>query len=250
MRKAVMLLLIACALSASFVVAQNHAKPWTQWSEKDAKKTLEDSPWAQTLVQIDAPQMFPNAGQYLIIPKYYDPSVYSRPDQKLADIADPVNYHIRFLSAKPVRQALVRVAELQQQKADPELLKGQRDFVESKFDQWIVVAVVFTCKNQRYYQPVMQLFNGATLSTLKNSVFLELNDGRRLFLEDYTVPSTDGLGAKFMFSRKVKGTPFITAKSKTVRFFARLTSSEASRPLIFNMRFNIADFRYEGVLEF
>jgi len=232
------------------VVAQNRAKPWTQWSEEDSKKILENSPWAQTLVQTDAPQMFPNAGQYLIIPKYFDPSVYSRPDQKLADIADSVDYYIRFLSAKPVRQALVRDAELRRRKADPELLKGQRDFVESKFDQSIVVAVGFTCKNQRYYEPVMQLFNGATLSTLKNSAFLELNDGSRLFLEDYKVPGTDGLGAKFVFPRTVNGTPFITPKSKTVRFFARLTSSEASRPLILRMLFTVAEFTYEGVLEF
>ena len=247
MRKAVLLLLIACAPSESLLVAQNPAKPWTQWSEGDAKKILENSPWAQRLLQINAPQMFPNAGQYLIIPPG-NPS-YAH-NQSLDGMTDAVNYYIRFLSAKPVRQALVRVAELDRQKADPDLLKRQRDFVESKFDEWIVISVVFTCRNQRYHQPVTQLFNDATSAKLRNRVFLERNDGNRLYLEAYVVPGPDGLGARFMFPREVNGTPFITGKSKTARFYAALQNSRASLPLVFDMRFTIADFRYEGVLEF
>ncbi len=250
MRKASILLLIACALSISLLFARRQAKPWMQWSEQDAKKILADSPWAQTLEQIDAPEMFPNAGQYIIIPKYGDPSTYSKPNQKVGDFADSVNYYVRFLSARPIREALVRVAQLRQQKIDPEFQKEQRDFIDSKFDRRIVVTITFACRNQRYFQPVMHLFNGGSLSTLKNIVFLELEDGRRVFLEDYNAPGADGLGAKFMFPRYVNGTPFITAKSKSVRFFAKLTRAEASRPLIFNMRFKVSDFMYDGVLEF
>jgi hypothetical protein len=96
----------------------------------------------------------------------------------------------------------------------------------------------------------MQMFNGATLGTLKNDTFLELSNGKRLFLKDYKAPSSDGLGAKFMFPRNVDGMPFIAAKSGKARFFARLTSSEASRRMILNMLFKVADFRYEGTLEY
>jgi hypothetical protein len=233
------------------VGAQEQMKPWTKWSEEYATKILENSPWAQTQVQTDAALMFPNAGQFIIIPERSALDTSSPPDLALsANSASYVDYYIRFLSAKPVRQAFARVAELHQQNADPQLLKGLRDFVESKFDQWILVAITFESKNQRFSGPVMQLFNGATVGTLKNNTFLELNNGKRLFLEDYKAPSSDGLGAKFMFPRTVNGVPFIAAESGKVRFFAKLTSSEASRPLILNMVFKVSDFRYEGSLEY
>jgi hypothetical protein len=251
MKRTTRLFLIACALSASVVGAQQQMKPWAKWSEEYAKKILENSPWAQTQVQINTSQMFPNAGQGYIDPERSALDTSLPPNSvPPANLLNAVYYCIQFLSAKPVRQALVRVAELHQQNADPQVLKGLRDFVESKFDQWIVIAVTFESKNQRFSGPVMQMFSGATLGTLKNNTFLELSNGKHLFLEDYQAPTSEGLGAKFLFPRTVNGVPFITAESGKVRFFAILTSSEASRPLILNMQFKVADFRYEGALEY
>lgn len=66
MKRTMKVFLIACALSASVVGAQQQMKPWAKWSEEYAKKILENSPWAQTQVQINTSQMFPNAGQRTI----------------------------------------------------------------------------------------------------------------------------------------------------------------------------------------
>jgi hypothetical protein len=251
MKRMMKVFVIASVISASVVVAQEPTQPWPKWSEKDAKKILENSPWAQTQVQTNTPEMFPNAGQRVINPDTGIAGASGNPDQLPGNNPDnSVNYYIRFLSAKPIRQAFARLAELRQKNADPQMLNGLRDLVERKFDQWIVVAVAFESKNQRFSGPVMYMFNGATFGTLRNSAFLELNNGKRLFLADYQAPSSDGLGAKFIFPRTVDGMPFITAENGKVRFIARITSSEASTPLFLNMQFKVADFKYEGVLEY
>ena len=44
---------IAIALAVVFALtlvagAQKKMKPWTEWSDKDIKKILDDSPWGQT----------------------------------------------------------------------------------------------------------------------------------------------------------------------------------------------------------
>lgn len=225
-------------------------KPWTDWSEKDAKKILEDSAWAQTQVQTDTSQMFYHPLQGTLTP---GTPASSSPD--MVNQAVSVNYHIRFLSAKPVRQAFARLIEFAQKNPDQRLLKGLRDFVDRRFDQWIVVAVTFDCKDQRYSMPAMQLFNSAVLSTLKNNTYLELQNGKRLFIEDYKAPINDGLGAKFIFARIVDGESFITPDSGEVRFYSELPSpgeqvASSSKSLILNMRFKVASFMYEGILEY
>jgi hypothetical protein len=250
MKRIAIALWIACALLTSTAGAQKKMKPWTQWSEKDAKKILENSPWAQTQVQTDTSQMF-----YRDLQGTLTPGAPASESPDMLNQAVSVNYHIRFLSAKPVRQAFARVVELEQKNADPRLLKGLRDFVDRKFDQWIVVAVTFDSKDQRYSMPAMQLFNSAVLSTLKNNTYLELKNGKRLFIEDYKAPINDGLGAKFIFPRMVDGQPFITAESGEVRFYSELPvpgdqSGSSSKSLILTMRFKVADFMYEGALEY
>jgi hypothetical protein len=234
--------------------AQDRIKIWPDWSMKDAEKILNDSPWGQTQVQADAQQMFPNLAVSNMDILYG--AAAPRMDDRYQrtpppDLTNSVDYYIRFLSAKPIRQAYARITELQQPNANPQLLQGLRDFVASKFSQEIVVAVAFESKNNpRFTGPVMLLFKGATLSTLKHDTYLDLDNGKRIFLEDYKAPGSDGLGAKFIFPRTVNGVPVITAQSGEVLFFAKLTSKNASKPLIINMRFKVGNFKYEGSLEY
>ena len=48
---------LACSLVAQ---AQWEKKPYAEWSEKEAQKLLNDSPWGQTQVISDTSQMFGN----------------------------------------------------------------------------------------------------------------------------------------------------------------------------------------------
>jgi hypothetical protein len=50
----------------------------------------------------------------------------------------------------------------------------------------------------------------------------------------------------------VDNAPFISPKAGPVRFFSRFPTRNwsAKTPLIFNMKFKIADFEYNGALEY
>ena len=91
----------------------------------------------------------------------------------------------------------------------------------------------------------MMLINSATAGTLKNSAYLERQDGKRLFLIDYKSPIADGLGAKFIFPRQVNGENFLDAKSDSVRFIVELSNT-----VKLNMRFKVSDMMFEDKLEY
>jgi hypothetical protein len=224
------------------VSAQKKIKPWTEWSKKEAEKILNDSPWGQTQIVTDTSEMT------------YRPTVTgTTADRSVSDTRTErgalnqeifVKYRIRFLSARPIRQAFARVIEIEQKEADSHLSEQLRSFVDRRFDEYIVVAVAFESNDQRFSGPVMQEINSAVSSTLKNSTYLERKDGKRLFLMDYRAPINDGMGAKFIFPRMVDGQSFIKSDSGDVRFFA-----EVGKKVKLDMRFKVSDMVLEGQLE-
>lgn len=238
MKKAVTLILALLCLSQA-VPAQKKFKPWTQWNEKEALKILNDSPWGQTQVESDLSEMF------------YSPTSRSgdlaqgRLERGAFNRAMFLNVRIRFLSALPIRQAFARVFQLQQEQPSPQAEKQMLELIHRRFDEWIVVAVDYDSSDWRVSGPAMQLFASATTGTLKNDTYLELKNGSRNFLAAYQPPGSDGLGAQFFFAREVDDVPFIDADAGRVRFY-----SEVGSGLRLDMRFDVADFIYEGVLQY
>ena len=220
--------------------AQKKVKPWTEWSKKEAEKILNDSPWGQTQVVTDTSEITytPTSGNTR------RSNEDGRAERGAVNQEVFVRYRIRFLSARPIRQGFARMVEIDQKTADPQLSDQLRGFVERNFDDFIVVAVTFESNDQRFAGPVMQEINSAVANTLKNNTYLERSDGKRLFLMEYRAPINDGLGAKFVFPRKVDGQPFIT-NAGDIRFFA-----EVGKNVKLNQRFRISDMMYEGKLEF
>jgi len=227
--------------------AQKKMKPWTEWSEKEVNKMLNDSAWGQTQTETDTSEMFysPNSqNRNPIGNRPLDTSGGSSNDrstQGQLNQATTVDYRIRLLTAKPIRQALARRAQMQ----NPELAEKLKAFAERHTDEYLVVAVDFESKDRRFSGPAMQIFNSANTGVLKNNTYLENNDGRRLFLQEYIAPINDGMGAKFVFPRKHNNAPFVNEQSGYLRFF-----SEMSKNLRLNMRFKIADMTYDGKLEY
>jgi hypothetical protein len=238
--------LIAAALLVSLAwlgvaATQKKVKPWTEWSKKEAEKVLNDSPWGQTQVVTDTSEITytPTSGNTR------RSNEAGRAERGAVNQEVFVRYRIRFLSARPIRQGLARMVEIDQKTADPQLSGQLRGFVERNFDDFIVVAVTFESNDQRFAGPVMQDINSAVANTLKNDTYLERSDGKRLFLMDYRAPINDGLGAKFVFPRKLDGKAFITPDAGDIRFF-----TEVGKNVRLNQRFKISDMMYEGKLEF
>jgi hypothetical protein len=159
--------------------------------------------------------------------------------------ATSVNYRVRILSARPIREAFARHVLFSQKSEDPQLVAQLKSFVDRDFSQYIVVAVTYDTKDPRFANVPNQAFAGAVTANLKTTTYLDRNDGKRLFLADYRPPSADGMGAKFIFLRNVEGKPFVTSENSSVRFY-----SEIGGKVKLDVRFKISDMQYNGRLEY
>lgn len=222
------------------VYAQKKEQSWTGWSKREAEKMLTSSPWAQTQVETDVTEMFYTPTS----PRGGAPNASSRAEQGATNQEVNLQFHIRFFSARPIRQALARLYQLQQ-KPTEEQLKGLHDFATAVPANVIIVAVTYESTDKRAVGKVLQLFGTAITATLKNKVYLERKDGTRLFLQEYVPPGRDGFGARFIFPRFVNERPFINEDSGEVRFYAELKDN-----MKLNMRFSVSQMMYNDRLEY
>lgn len=252
--KKLLVTLLTMILAASVVLSQE--KPWAEWTKAEADKILNHSPWGQTQTETDTSEMVytptsqggnsPSTRSETIRGATDRQSVNnSRSTQGATNQAISVNYHVRLLSAKPVRQAFMRVIEIAQKKRDEELLEGLQSFVQRDFSNYIVVAVAFDSTDGRFSGPALQTFASATLGTLRNNTYLERKDGKRVFLMEYHAPINDGMGAKFIFPRIVDEKKFLNLESGSVRFV-----SEVGGQIKLNVTFKMSEMIYNGQLEY
>ena len=212
--------------------AQWNKKPYTEWSEKEATKLLNDSPWCQTQNVTDTSQM---TGQ-------------ARMDSSQSRVAEVlnVNLRIRFFSAKPVRQALSQVLELKNKdKITAQLAAQLKAFAAADFPDYVVVTVLSESdKASRLLQQIQASFYKITTNELINNTYL-LAGGKRVFIKEYQPPGKDGFGARYIFPRIVDGKPFITPETGDALFH-----SEALGMVTLNMRYKVKEMMFDGKLEY
>lgn len=239
-RTCLCLAILFCLVLSVGVEAQKLPDSWTEWSKKDAEKLLTSSPWAQTQVETDLTEMFYTPTS----PRSGAPNSSSRAAQGATNQEVSLRYHIRFFSARPIRQALARLYQLQH-KPNEEELKGLNDFASAAAANVIIVAVTYESEDKRALGRMLQLFSSAITATLKNKVYLERKDGTRLFLQEYVPPGRDGFGARFVFARFLNERLFIKEDTGEVRFFAEFAES-----VKLNMRFSVSQMMFNNRLEY
>lgn len=239
------------AMFASSAFAQKD-KQWTELSEKEAAKILNDSPWGQTQVEgrADTPSSTSAitvvAGSNRNGERIISSSDASRLESGQPKADKTVRYRARFLSAKPVRGAYAKIVMLKKgDTADEGFATQLQEFVNRDFGNYVVVAVTPEAADQKLVDPMIQFLTTATADAFKEKVYLERKDGKKLMLADYRPPGPDGMGAKFVFMRTLEGQPFLTAESDNVRFFAQFNDK-----LKLNVRYKVADMMYDGKLEY
>jgi hypothetical protein len=246
MKALVILLLAAFTISLTFSagVAQKKDKPWTEWSMEDAEKILNDSPWAKTQTDTETTQkLYSRTSDSNLSADTVTAATTSRLSRGAVNQNVDVRFRVRLFSARPVRQALARILELQQ-KPKAELLTRLHNFAEMKSVSSIIITVTFESNEPAYLGSTMRAFNGATTAILSSKTYLERSDGKRVFLEQYVPPGKDGFGARFIFPRLVDGSPLLTADSGELRFHAEYPGLEIDR------RFKVADMLLKGELEY
>ena len=218
--------------------AQWNKKPYTEWSEKEAMKLLNESPWGQTQVYSDTSNTFgtgPGRG------------AAGTGDRVSGDYnAYHMNIRIRFLSAKPIRQAFSRLIALKQKDAmNPQLDAQLKAFASQDLPDYIIVAVdADSSEAKNEIREFRALLDTRTTVDLKNNTYLSVG-GERVFISDYQPPKKDGLGAKFIFPRNVNGKPLLTPEANEVQFY-----SEFSSKYKLTMRFKVKDMTFDNKLEY
>ena len=249
---AVVALLLFMTIAAS---AQKENYSWMELPRKEAERILTNSPWSQTQVDTDASEMFyspTRPGTSAVAQTTTKGNIgtqqsinNNRADRGALNEEVHTSYRISFLSARPIRQAFAKMILSSERGPNEQLASQLQAFVERDFSSFVVIAVKIDSTDQRFLGPVMQAINSATTGTLKNTTYLERQDGQRVFLMQYNAPIADNLGAKFIFPRLVDGQPFLKSDSGGVRFFAQFNDS-----FKINMVYKVREMVFEQKLEY
>ncbi len=211
------------------------SKPYQQWIKDDIIKIASDSPWAQ--VQ----QAKPATGEY--VPTDYLPSVT-----------------IRLRSALPIRQALLRLKQLEAK------YDKMSDKERSAFDAKMKGLLECPACGDNYVvtlgPPISQhqMKNGlgslvnTNLSLLQNRVYLANERGERRELIHFVAPKHDEDEAVFYFSRfNDKGNPLLTLESKKLFFIfeaQNLHTGDGLGLIPERFEFDVAKLVMNGKVEF
>lgn len=235
-------LLLILLLTATSVVAQR-AKPWMEWNMKETINILTDSPWGRTQLETKEAER----GSTAVTNTGSSATMVPRDASKEAPgaITSYIKYYIRLLSAKPVRQAIVRKLILEAPDMATERKEQLTAFSEAATSDFIVIAVVAEAKDRSMGDEAIKAFKSATIESLMDSTYLERLDGQRVMLSDFKPPVADGLGAKFVFPRMLNGQPFLEPGSGQLKFYSQL-----SKKIKLQARYKVSEMMYEGRLEY
>ena len=219
MKRSVFSLLLVLAVATALHAQFWQKKPPQEWSKSDCQKMLSNSPWAKSqvvtqimLARTTEPSEAPTAGTAGAI---------QTPGR---DVQPEVRYEVRFLSATPVRQALVRQVQQspQFQKLAPEQKKSaeeqQAGFINTLYPDHVVVQVSYTTNVTGYQAEMERAWTRPTAAEMKLNTFLN-TPSARVELLDVIRPAGGG-ELHLVFPRNVGGQPILqpTDKKAAVEF--------------------------------
>jgi hypothetical protein len=126
-----------------------------------------------------------------------------------------------------------------------ELAEQLKQFASGEFLEYIVVAVTSDASDAGSNVQQAAALLRRDNAELKNTTYLEIKGGKRIFLQEFQPTRPDGFGARFIFQRLVEGKPFITPESEEIHFVAPLSDQYR-----LDRRYKIKDMMYEGKLEY
>ena len=184
-------------------------KPYTEWTEKECRKLLQNSPWAKryslggVIIEVIHPTQVEGV-------------------ERVRESNPRMEYDVRLLSALPIRQALVR---LQQINADYDKMSpGQRQAFDQKaetllnrqYHDIVVVLVDYRSNTNMYDMEMARYWQQKTTETLKNFVFLG-GGGKLAPLLGYAAGQGSARTFQLVFPREHEGRPLLRPDSKSLR---------------------------------
>jgi hypothetical protein len=177
-------------------------EPFHQWSLDRAVKLLNDSPWAR---QETYTRVIKGVGSGISGEK----EIYN-------------TFYVRFLSARPVREAYARIQQIQhgydKMPADKrrQFEQAQVGNLNMNVSRWIVVSVSFRSNDPNEESSVRHFFQSETVETLKTKAFLSTSSFPQVELSAYFPQQEESIGAKFVFRREIDGMPVVAGDCRKV----------------------------------
>jgi hypothetical protein len=228
---------LVCSLAGS---AQWSKKPYIDWTEKDALKLLDDSPWGQTHV-------FASNTRKGVVPDR-DADRERAMDQGGSSVSyiSQINFHVRFLTAKPVRLAISRLYQIKEPGARNDQFAAKlKSFINEESPEEVIVSVFADGPRQSIkLQRARELLERLTTDDLKKTTYLVSGD-RRVYLKEYQPPGPDQIGARLIFPRTLDGKPIAESQTGAIRFHSELSDAYA-----LDHSFKLKNMVYEGKLEY
>jgi hypothetical protein len=216
-------------------------KDWKQLKKDEVYKILNDSPWAKNFTNIDVSYSYTglNKGAF---------------DSTRLVAAPPLI--VRFYSSLRIRQALLRLRQLQVN------YDNLTDVQKAEFDE--KNKTVLKCDNcKNYYvfillQPVSNPneksiignhFKDNKVSDFKDTIFLTNDRKEKRELEEFVAPKTDADVAVFYFPvMDEKQNPLITEQTKKITL--NFKSSLMKTPYLQNIEFDVTKMMINGKFDF
>ena len=239
-------------LSIGFATQQQAGKPFTQWSRSEAEAILNNPPWAirnEVRIRFDKERQVA-AGSYSGVS-----SAAAAQAQTEVTSQVPVDFifTLRLRSALPVRQALVRLRQLE---SDRKMSDRERASYDARTKGLLecpacVNNYVITLSSKSTNSPgadaVYTLFKGGRLADLQRYVYLANERGERRQLIHFVPPKASGDEATFYFPRlDDRGAPLLTPENK--QLVINLTDNQINP--ITNFRIDVSRLVRDGKVEF
>lgn len=235
--------------------AQNELpdKSFQHWSKGEAEKILNNSPWAkqqEVRIKFDK-ETQTAAGSYSGVS---GAAAAQSKTEVTSQVPVDFIFTLRLRSAVPVRQAVVRLKQLETniEKMDPKdrvafetQIKGLLDCPACANNY--VISLSSKSKSNPGADAIYTTFKGGRLADLERYIFIANERGDRRQLIHFVAPKAPGDEAIFFFPRlDEKGTPLLTLDNKDL--LINLANNQADS--ITNFKIDVTKLRLNGKIEF
>lgn len=224
--KRILILAGAAAVLMAGLAAKDvwEKKKFGKWNKGEVDRVLDNSPWGKTY-QLTSRAPFT---AYL--------------QRRRADYYEHLGVQIRFLTAKPIRMALVRKLILS---SGGDLDAGRfEDFIQQPNPDRIIVTLSLDSKDPQQLNEALSQLKNSNLSAFANNTFLQTKTGKKVFINRFEPPDERGLGARLYFPRRLPdGEPLATVEDEQLLF-----QTDGLREQI-RQWFSLRPMVFEGQLE-
>jgi hypothetical protein len=185
----------------------SRGKDFRQWSDKDCRKMLEDSPWARSFTYA----------------RTYVETLGASTRERELQMNPRFVYVVQIRSALPIRQALVRQKQLETNydKTPPEQQKAfdqsVQEFLSRESPDVIIVYVIYSSNVMTYNRELARHWEALPPEIAMKQILLVPPRGRRIYPLTYTAIGGGGGAFQITFPKQINQEPILAPQDRQLK---------------------------------